>query len=57
MLLKIFAKFLNNVGLGIFINSLYGISDGNVELFNIIDIIVSIPVMIIGIIIEEKNKE
>ena len=35
MILKIFAKILNNVGLGIFINSLYGISDGSIELFNI----------------------
>ena len=52
--LKIRGKIIENTGLGVFVNALYGISDGSVEFFNLIDIIVGIVAMFIGIIVERR---
>ena len=52
--LKIRGKIIENTGLGVFVNALYGISDGSVEFFNFIDIIVGIVAMFIGIIVERR---
>lgn len=43
-----------NIGLGIFVNALYSISDGSIEFYNVIDIIIGLTIMIIGIILERK---
>ena len=51
---KIAGELIKNIGLGIFVNAIYGISDGSVEFFNLIDIIVGIVAMFIGIIVERK---
>ena len=51
---KIAGELIKNIGLGIFVNAIYGISDGSVEFFNFIDIIVGIVAMLIGIIVERK---
>jgi len=55
-LLQIFGELTKNIGLGIFINGLYGISDATIEFFNIIDIFFGIILMIIGITAERKVK-
>jgi len=49
-------ELLKNVGLGIFVNAIYGISDNSIELYNIIDGVVSLYIMVLGIIIERRNK-
>jgi hypothetical protein len=47
-------ELVKNIGLGIFVNALYGISDGSIELFNLIDITLGIIAMIIGIMVERS---
>jgi hypothetical protein len=54
--LKIRGKIIENTGLGVFVNALYGISDGSVEFFNLIDVIIGFFVMIIGIYIQGEIK-
>jgi hypothetical protein len=54
--LKIRGKILENTGLGIFVNALYGISDGTIEIFNLIDVFIGFFVMIIGIYIQGELK-
>ena len=54
--LKIRGKIIENTGLGVFVNALYGISDGSVEFFNLIDVIIGFFVMIIGIYIQGENQ-
>ena len=47
-------EIVKNIGLGVFINGLYGISDGSIEIFNLIDMIVGIIGMTIGIVLERS---
>jgi len=49
-------ELIKNIGLGVFVNALYGISDGSIELFNVIDVTIGIVVMLIGIKIERAQK-
>jgi hypothetical protein len=49
-------EVFKNIGLGLFVNGAYGLSDLKVEFFNITDLIIGIFVMISGIIIERRNK-
>ena len=49
-------EIIKNTGLGVFVNGAYGISDLKVETFNIADIIIGIVVMIIGVILERREK-
>ena len=49
-------EIFKNIGLGLFVNGAYGLSDLKVEFFNITDLIIGIFVMISGIIIERRNK-
>jgi len=50
--LKIRGKIIENTGLGVFVNALYGISDGSIEIFNLIDVFIGFSVMIVGIYIQ-----
>ena len=43
-------------GLGIFVNALYGLSDGTIEFFNLIDTMIGFCVMIVGIYIQGENQ-
>jgi len=47
-------ELIKNIGLGIFVNGVYGISDGTIELFNISDIAIGLVAMVIGIILERS---
>jgi len=47
-------ELIKNIGLGIFVNGVYGISDGTIELFNISDIVIGLIAMAIGIILERS---
>jgi len=49
-------EVFKNIGLGLFVNGAYGLSDLKMEFFNITDLIIGIFVMISGIIIERRNK-
>ena len=49
----VIGEFGKNVGLGIFIYGLYGISNGNIEVFNLVDILVGIIGMAIGIVLKK----
>ena len=51
---KVGGELVKNIGLGVFVNGLYGISDGTIEIFNIVDILVGIVAMAIGIILERN---
>jgi len=55
-LLQITGELTKNIGLGIFVNGIYGISDGTIELYNIIDMTLGISLMILGIIAERRAK-
>jgi len=55
-LLQIAGELTKNIGLGIFVNGVYGISDGNIQNYEIIDICLGIGLMILGIIAERKAK-
>jgi len=46
-----------NVGLGIFVSGIYGISDGSIEIFNVFDISIGFIVMLFGIIMERSWNE
>jgi hypothetical protein len=37
---KIAGELIKNIGLGIFVNALYGMSDGVIEIFNVTDFII-----------------
>ena len=54
--LQIAGEVTKNIGLGIFVNGSYGVSDGTIELYNIIDIVLGIMLMILGIVAERKAK-
>jgi hypothetical protein len=55
-LLQIAGELTKNIGLGIFVNGVYGISDGKIENYEIFDILLGISLMILGIIAERRNK-
>ena len=50
-------KLAENIGLGIFVNSSYGLSDGSLEIFNIIDMVLSILLILVGIILQRSIKK
>ena len=49
---EVAGEIVKNVSLGVFINGLYGISDGSVEIFNLLDMGIGFVGMIIGILLE-----
>ena len=51
---EVAGEIVKNIALGVFINGLYGISDGSVEFFNIIDMILGVVGMLIGILLERS---
>jgi len=53
---KIIGRIAENIAIGLFVNGIYGISDGSIETFNIIDIIISIYIMTIGVLLQQKEK-
>jgi len=53
---SIVGEFTKNIGLGIFVNGGYGLSDGSIETFNLIDVIFGSFMMLIGILLERKGK-
>jgi len=53
---RVRGELIKSIGLGVFINSLYGISDGSIELFNIVDMMVGSSGVLIGIVIERSSK-
>ena len=55
-LLQIAGELTKNIGLGIFVNGVYGISDGTIEAYNIIDIVLGVSLMTLGIIAERRAK-
>jgi len=55
-LLQITGELTKNIGLGIFVNGVYGISDGKILTYEIIDICLGIILMILGIIAERRAK-
>ncbi len=52
----IFGELTKNIGLGIFVNGVYGLSDGSIEIYNLIDIGMGIFLMLLGIILERKAQ-
>jgi len=55
-LLQIAGELTKNIGLGIFVNGVYGVSDGNIQTYELIDISLGIVLMILGIIAERRAK-
>jgi hypothetical protein len=49
-------EIIKTIGFGIFINGTYGISDGSIELFNALDILMGLIGIVTGIILERKEK-
>jgi len=46
-------EIIKSIGLGVFVNGLYGISDSSIESYNIVDIIASLYVILLGISMEK----
>ena len=55
-LLQIAGELTKNIGLGIFVNGVQGVSDGTLEIYNVIDILLGIVLMILGIIAERRSR-
>ncbi len=55
--IKIIGELIKNIGLGLFVNGLYGVSDGKIELYNIIDMFLGLVMMLFGIILENSKDE
>jgi len=53
---KIVGRIAENISIGLFVNGIYGISDGSIETFNIIDIAISLYIMVIGVLLQQKDK-
>jgi predicted lipid-binding transport protein (Tim44 family) len=53
---KVGGELIKNIGLGIFVNALYGASDGIIEFFNVIDLTIGVIAMVIGIILERSDR-
>jgi hypothetical protein len=51
---KIAGELIKNIGFGIFVNALYGMSDGVIEIFNVTDFIIGFIAMFVGIVLERK---
>jgi len=52
---RVRGRVFENFGLGFLVNGLYGLSDGSFEVFNFIDIIVALVMIISGIYLQEKE--
>ncbi len=57
MKLDIIGELIKNIGLGIFVNSLYALSSLNFTVYNFLDIFFSLVAMISGIILERRKNE
>jgi len=55
-LLQITGELTKNIGLGIFVNGVYGVSDGKIRTYELVDIFLGIVLMILGIIAERRVK-
>ena len=55
-LLQITGDLTKNIGLGIFVNGVYGVSDGKIQTYELVDIFLGIVLMILGIIAERRAK-
>jgi hypothetical protein len=55
-LLQIAGELTKNIGLGIFVNGVYGVSDGKIQTYELIDIALGIILMTLGIIAERRAK-
>ena len=55
-LLQITGELTKNIGLGIFVNGVYGVSDGRIQTYELVDIFLGIVLMILGIIAERRAK-
>jgi len=55
-LLQITGELTKNIGLGIFVNGVYGVSDGKIQTYELIDIFLGIILMILGIIAERRAR-
>jgi len=53
---RVRGRLFENFGLGFLVNGLYGLSDGSFEVYNFIDIIVSVIMILNGIYLQEKAK-
>jgi hypothetical protein len=52
---KVGGELVKNIGLGIFVNALYGANDGTIEVFNLIDLTIGMIAMTIGIVLERSE--
>ena len=53
----IIGETVKNIGVGLLVNGLYGISDSHIELYNIIDVIIGVFMIVSGIILENFEKD
>ena len=53
---RVRGRIFENFGLGFLVNGLYGLSDGSFEVYNFIDIIVSVVMILNGIYLQEKDN-
>ncbi len=55
--IDIIGELIKNIGLGIFVNSLYGITALNFSIYNFLDLFFSLIAMTSGIILERRKNE
>ena len=51
---KIRGRLFENFGLGFLVNGMYGVSDGSFEIYNLVDIILGIAIMLLGLYLQQK---
>ena len=53
---KIRGRLFENFGLGFLVNGMYGISDGSFEIYNLVDIIAGVIMILDGLRLQEKEN-
>jgi len=54
---QIVGRIAENIGIGLLVNGMYGITDGSIEIYNIIDIAISLYIMIGGVLLQQKDSK
>jgi len=51
----VIGRVSENIGIGLFVNGTYGMVDGSIEIYNIIDIFISLYIMVGGILLQRRK--
>jgi len=52
---RVRGRLFENFGLGILVNGFYGLSDGDFEIYNLLNIIIGVITILLGLYLQEKE--